>query len=68
MFIGIKEIVREGGERERERERERESTSESLHAKLRKRMGPDDSVNGTIAGSFRRVSPNDHQHVTTRPV
>jgi len=28
MFIGIKEIVREGGEREREREREREHERE----------------------------------------
>jgi len=38
----------------------RETANESLHAKLRERMSPDDSASDTIAGSFRRVSPNGH--------
>lgn len=43
--------------RDIERERERES----LHAKLRKRMGLFDGfASGTIARFLRRVSPNDH--------
>lgn len=60
----------EGGEKGWKREfarRERvclyqEREKESLHAKLRKRMGlSDDLTRGTIARFSRRVSPNNHR-------
>lgn len=42
--------------------RERKRKKESLHAKLRKRMGlSDDLTRGTIARFSRRVSPNNHR-------